>query len=335
MATAQEAKRLERVSWESRRDALRNARTRAGLLYMLGAVLAYGLMPSLVRLIYDASTLSSLQVSFWRFALAAPVLWLFSLLSHPNNRPFSHRARASIARTAAVGAFYGLTSVIAFHSLRYIPAAVFILLFYTFPIIVALLSRALGEHLPRIFWLALLLTLAGVALTAVAELSNVEQMGEGALEGVLLALGSAFFVALYFIVNQRILRGQGGVTRGVVWIITSAAVTLFLVAILSGEGIGLDAARGAWGLLFLFGVISTSFSVYMLNMGIQRLGAARASVVATSEPIFTLIFAWAILGEWLKLPQFVGGALILASVVLLTWWQLRTSPSRGEARVGP
>ena len=325
MATAQKAERLERVSWEARRAALHKARTRAGFLYTLSSVVAYGLMPSLVRLIYDVSTLSPLQVGFWRFALAAPVLWLFSLLSHPNHRPFSPRARASIARTVAVGAFYGLTSVIAFHSLRYIPAAVFILLFYTFPIIVALLSRALGEHLPRIFWLALLLTLGGVALTAVAELRNVEQMGEGALGGVLLALGSAFFVALYFIVNQRILRGQGGVMRGVVWILTSAAGTLFLVAVLSGEGIGLDAVRGAWGLLFLFGVIGTSFSVYTLNMGIQRLGAARASVVATSEPIFTLFFAWALLGEWLRPLQFFGGALILASVTLLTWRQLRTN----------
>lgn len=323
MATAQEAERLERVSWEARREALHRTRERAGFFFTMSSVVVYGLMPPMVRLIYDVSALSALQLSFWRFALAVPVLWLIALSSHPNHRPFSPRARASMTRTVFVGLFYGLSSVVAFQALRFIPAAVFILLFYTFPIIVVSVARLLGERLPSVFWLALALTLSGVVLTAVAELGAVEQLDEGALLGVLLALGSAFAVALYFTVNQRILRGHGGVTRGLVWIITSAAVTLFLATLLTGEGIGLDAIGSAWGLLLLFGVCGTSFSVYTLNLGIQRLGAARASVVATSEPIFTLFFAWILLGEWLELPQFIGGALILASVVLLTWRQLR------------
>lgn len=328
MATAQPAPRLQRLSWQERRAALQKTRERAGLFYTLSSVVVYGLMPVLVRLIYDASDLSALQLSFWRFALAAPVLWAIALSSRPNHRPFSPRARASFTRTIFVGLFYGLSSVIAFTSLRYIPAPVFILLFYTFPIIVVSISRLLGERLPGIFWATLLMTLCGVALTAITELSGLEQMEEGAMLGVLLALGSAFAVALYFIANQRILRGHGGVTRGLVWIITSAAATLFVVAQLTGEGLGLDAMGKAWLLLLLFGVLGTSFSVYTLNLGIQRLGAARASVVATSEPIFTLVFAWALLGEWLKWPQFIGGALILASVTLLTWRQLRAGAAR-------
>ncbi|MCY3936667.1 MAG: DMT family transporter [Chloroflexi bacterium] len=323
-----------RVSWENRREVLRKTRERAGFLYTMSSVVVYGLMPALVRLIYDASELSALQASFWRFALAAPVLWLLALRSHPNHHPFSPRARASLWRTVFVGIFYGLTSVLAFQSLLYIPAAVFIILFYTFPIIVVSVARILGERLPRVFWLALILTLGGVALTAIAELSGageVDAVDERSLLGVLLALASALAVALYFTVNQRILRGHGGVTRGVVWILTSASVTLFVVAQLTGEGIGLDAIGDAWALLLFFGVCSTSFSVYMLNLGIQRLGAARASVVATSEPIFTLFFAWLLLGEWLQLPQFIGGALILAGVVLLTWRQMRAGVTGGSA----
>ena len=328
MTAAQEAERLERVSWETRREGLLKTRERGGFIFTLCSVVVYGLMPVMVRLIYDGSELSALQLSFWRFALSAPVFWFIALRSHPNHRPFSPQARSSITRTVFVGVFYGLSSVVSFTSLRYIPAAVFILLFYTFPIIVVFVARLLGERLPRVFWLALALTLCGVALTAVSELQGVGQMDEGALWGVLLALGSAFAVAFYFTVNQRILRGHGGVTRGLVWIITSATGILFFVTLLTGEGIGINAVQGSWGMLLLFGLCGTSFSVYTLNLGIQRLGAARASVVATSEPIFTLVFAWAILGEWLKLPQFVGGALILVSVVLLTWRQLRANAAR-------
>lgn len=322
-AERQQAMRLERVSWETRREGLLKTRERAGYLFTMSSVVVYGLMPTMVRLIYDMSELTPLQASFWRFALSAPVLWFISLRSHPNHRPFSPRARASMWRTVFVGLFYGLSSIIAFTSLLYIPAGVFILLFYTFPIIVVFVSRLLGERLPKVFWISLVLTLSGVALTAVSELSGVGELGDEAFLGVLLALVSALTVALYFILNQRILRGHGGVTRGVVWILTSAAITLFIVTQLTGQGIGLNAIGDAWAVLLLFGVCGTSFSVYMLNLGIQRLGAARTSVVATSEPIFALFFAWAIMGEILKLPQFLGGALILASVVLLTWRQIR------------
>ena len=160
--------------------------------------------------------------------------------------------------------------------------------------------------MPKVFWISLALTLGGVALTAISELSGVGEMGDEATMGVLLALASALSVAIYFILNQRILRGHGGVTRGVVWILTSAGITLFIVTQLSGQGIGLDAIGDAWAILLLFGICGTSFSVYMLNLGIQRLGAARTAVVATFEPIFALIFAWALMGELLKLPQFPG-----------------------------
>ncbi len=310
-------------SRQERRKLLRAARIRAGLFYTLTSVIAYGLMPSLVRIALDSGGLSPTQISFWRFALAAPALWLFTWLSQA--RQPSRRQLVIIWRVLIVGAFYGMASVIAFTALQFIPAAVFILLFYTFPIMVALLSRALGEKLPRVFWLALLLTLCGVLLTAWAELRDMASSTDsGTLNGVLLALASAFLVALYFIVNQRILRGRG-VRQGVAWILTSAAAALLLVLLLSGEGLGLEALQRVAPTMALLSFLGTSFGAYALNLGIQRLGAARASVVATSEPIFTLFFAWVLLGELLQPAQFLGGGLIFASVLLMTWWQLRPS----------
>ena len=304
------------------------ANLRWGILYRLASVVALGLMPSLVRKIYEASELTALQVSVWRFVLAAPMLWLFTMLNHRDSHPYSRRSRALVGRAGTVGIFYGLAVVAFFSSLERIPVPVFILIFYSYPVIVALLSRALGERLTRIFWLAMLLTLSGVALTVVAE-------GEGALVGALLALVSAYLIAMYFIVNQRILRRWYGdsdasnVAIGVAWIVTSGAGTLVLIAVLSGEGIGLAAAQEVWGLLLLLSLV-VSFGAYMMNLGIQRLGAAGASVVATVEPIFTLFFAWILLGEWLKPLQLLGGVLILASAALRAWRQLRTA---GRAKI--
>ena len=299
----------------------KKAHARLGILYMLTSVIALGFMPSLVRKIYEASELTALQVSVWRFVLAAAMLWLFTMLNHREGHPFSRRSRALLGRAGTVGIFYGLAVVAFFSSLERIPVPVFILIFYSYPIIVAVLSRILGERLTGMFWPAALLTLGGVALTVVTE-------GEEALVGALLALVSAYLIAQYFVVNQRILRRWHGdsdtsnVAIGVAWIVTSGAVTLVLIAILSGEGLGLAAAREVWWMLLLLSLV-VSFGAYVMNLGIQRLGAAGASVVATAEPLFTLFFAWVLLGEWLKPLQLLGGVLILGSAVLRAWRQWR------------
>ena len=196
----------------------KKAHARLGILYMLTSVVALGFMPSLVRKIYEASELTALQVSVWRFVLAAPMLWLFTMLNHREGHPFSRRSRALLGRAGTVGIFYGLAVVAFFSSLERIPVPVFILIFYSYPIIVAVLSRILGERLTGMFWPAALLTLGGVALTVVTE-------GEEALVGALLALVSAYLIAQYFVVNQRILRRWHGdsdtsnVAIGVAWIV--------------------------------------------------------------------------------------------------------------------
>ena len=305
---------------------------RWGILYMLASVLALGFMPSLVRLIYEASALTALQVSAWRFILAAPLLWLFTMLQHREGHPFSQRSQDLFGRAATVGIFYGLAVFAFFSSLERIPVPVFILIFYSYPIIVALLSRLLGEGLSHWFLPAALLTLAGVALTVYAA-------GEEVWLGAVLALVSAYLIATYFVVNQRILRRWHGdrdasnVAIGVAWIVTGGAVTLVLIAYLSGEGLGLAAAAEVWWLLLLLSAV-VSFGAYLMNRGIQRLGAASASVVATVEPLFTLFFAGALLGEWLAPLQIVGGVLILGSAALRVWRQWRSvDPAAAETEI--
>ena len=128
------------------------ANLRLGILYMLTSVVALGFMPSLVRKIYEASELTALQVSVWRFVLAAPMLWLFTKLNHRDVHPFSRRSRALLGRAGTVGIFYGLAVVAFFSSLERIPVPVFILIFYSYPIVVAVLSRVLGERLTGMFW---------------------------------------------------------------------------------------------------------------------------------------------------------------------------------------
>jgi drug/metabolite transporter (DMT)-like permease len=51
--------------------------------------------------------------------------------------------------------------------------------------------------------------------------------------------------------------------------------------------------------------------------GLQRLGAARTSMLSTLEPIVTVALAVLLLGEALSVAQCLGGALILGAVLWL------------------
>lgn len=303
-------------------------------MFMLGSVAALGFMHSLVRKIYEATNyeITALQVSVWRFTLSALALWIFTMLVCRGSHPFSGESRRLVKRASAVGFFYCFASIAMFSSTRYIPVPVFIVLFYTYPMIVSLLSRLLGERLPRVFWLFLLMTLGGVILTVASDPVDLGSMGSESPLGFFFALAAAGLIASYIVCNQRILRGKPGddlrtVAIGVSWIISSGALTLIAVALVSGQGLGLAVVQEIWWLLLLLGVV-VSFAIYAMNVGIQRLGGPRAALVANAELIFTMIFAWIWLGEWLKPLQFLGGALILVNMVVFARWQMRSSRTR-------
>ena len=67
--------------------------------------------------------------------------------------------------------------------------------------------------------------------------------------------------------------------------------------------------------------------------GAQPLGAARAALVSTVEPIFTIVAAGYLFSESLTAIQLVGGALILGAVLVAEWGAIRSvNPRRSPAR---
>lgn len=72
-----------------------------------------------------------------------------------------------------------------------------------------------------------------------------------------------------------------------------------------------------WAGVLLLGVVCTAFSVGTFYLALPLIGAARAALVSTLEPVSTIAVAYVVLGEWFTPLQFLGGALILGAVALL------------------
>ncbi|MEP6985541.1 MAG: DMT family transporter [Chloroflexota bacterium] len=306
---------------------LRNQRD--GMLLILASVTSYSMLPVFIRALQNAG-LNALDIATWRFALAAPLFWLMvRFLRQPaGDRPLPRW------RLMGMGTLLALAAVATFWGFERIPAGTFVVLFYTYPAIVAVLSALMGERLPIAGWGALVLTTIGIILT-VPDFGH--GIGNDNLVGVLLALFTAFIVAIYFILSGRLLKGHTALGAASAWSATGAFLFLlvlipFRAAQLPGNfwnhlgemtlSMPLLAAHHPQGIelwLRMLGIatISTVLGGFFLTVGIQKVGAARASLIGTVEPILTLIFARIFLGEEMLPVQLIGGAFILASILVL------------------
>jgi drug/metabolite transporter (DMT)-like permease len=174
------------------------------------------------------------------------------------------------------------------------------------------MSALLGERLSRRAWAALGLALVGVVLT-IPDLGAGFSGSSGA--GVLLALVNALAVAVYFILNNRLLRGHTGLAHASAWVISGALVVMLILAL--GRPVNPAPDTASWLNLLALALVCTVLPVFTLTAGIQKLGASKAAIAGTFEPVLTIILAALILGESAQPGQLIGGAFILASIVLL------------------
>lgn len=282
--------------------------SRSGALYIFLSVIGYSLLPIWVKHI-QASGMAPIDIATWRFLFAAPVLWL---IIYARRMPTPDKPLPRL-RLMGMGMLLGLAALLAFIGLQLMPAGILVVLFYTYPAMVAALSALLGEQLSARAWWALGLTIVGVLLT-VPDLFTTLRHG-GNLPGVAVVLLNALVVAVYFIVSSRLLRGHSAIAHASAWTITGALVGLLVL--IPSRTVEPAPTPTTWVLLLLLATTSTVFPIFFLNAGIQKVGAARAAILGTVEPILTVILATLLLGERMQPIQLVGGAFILFSIILL------------------
>jgi drug/metabolite transporter (DMT)-like permease len=192
------------------------------------------------------------------------------------------------------------------------------LLLYTYPVVVTLLAALLlGEGLG-------LVKLAAVGLAFLGTLFVVEaQIHAAPLIGLALGLGSAAFYSAYILFGSRLLPGLPPVSSTAV-IMTAAAVVWAGYAAMAGQ-LAVPWTAPRLELIAGFAVIGTTLPVLTFILGLPMVGPSRAAILSTFEPVSTVVLAILILGEGANPIQYLGGILILASVILLEGWGWRAS----------
>ncbi|WP_416468128.1 EamA family transporter [Pseudomonas sp. LFS044] len=245
--------------------------------------------------------------------LASLVLWQRQPLSLPTG---ARRWQLLL------GLLIATQSLCLYSAVARIPVALALLVGNTFPMLLALLTWALGGARPTgrtVLFMGLILCGLVLALDVPAHLGSNGEANPHWLLGVSLAFCAAcVFACALWITDHKLAAVRGPVRSLLTLLIVFASM---LVAGASGampSGLALPASGSGWAalasLVVLYGVAFT-----LLFVCVPRLNMAQNAPVMNVEPIATLLLGWALLDQQLSGVQLLGGAVVVCGIVLLTY----------------
>jgi drug/metabolite transporter (DMT)-like permease len=108
------------------------------------------------------------------------------------------------------------------------------------------------------------------------------------------------------------------------WVTAGASTVLGLFALVTGIG-RVPQGTGEWWPVAGMGLFTAS-AFLGLFIGLRRLGAVRASIIAALEPVATALLALWVLGEPVRPLTAVGGGLIVAAAGVAALARGRDAP---------
>jgi drug/metabolite transporter (DMT)-like permease len=239
-----------------------------------------------------------------------------------------HRERFAVTRselpfliTYGVVAFT-LVQFLYFLTISRLNVGIGTLLAFLAPVMVALWMRfARRTAVDNRVWVAIALTLVGLTLVAqIWQGFSLDPLGVAA--GLLCAVA----LAAYWLLGER---GQehrdavsltmwGFIFASIAWAIVAPWWTFPWSALsVTAEPLLFDGPGPPVWSLMVWGVLMGTVAPFLLVLGsLRRIGAQRAGIVGTTEPLWAALIGLVVLGETFTGAQAVGGLVVLAGVVV-------------------
>jgi drug/metabolite transporter (DMT)-like permease len=268
------------------------------------AACGFAVQTTLARLSYElgANVITLLAV---RGLVAVAALYVFFRLM---GRSLKLPRRLRLIATG-VGLITCVQAIGVLGAVDFIPVSLTVLIFYTYPIVVTLAAR-FTEHSPLtpLKIGAAIAAFGGVALAVNVSFATLDP------RGVALAASAAVALASTSVIGARVLRG--GDPLAMVWQMIATSTTVFCLLVPFLGGLVFPHGLEGW-LAFAGSSFGFVFGAMLFYSMLARIGAQRVAMVMNSEPIITIGLAVLILGETLTPVQMLGGALVIAAIVVV------------------
>ncbi|MCC7360236.1 MAG: DMT family transporter [Anaerolineales bacterium] len=276
-----------------------------GISAALLSAVVLGLAPIFGKQAILAGT-PPLSVVALRTIAAAAGLWLILGLTR---RKYLYIYPLGLLGCLAAGLINGLGSLMYYSGLGRLDASLAQLLYTLYPVVLTAFARLQGHRISGLTLFRMALALAAVFLLTHPGGSAADWVGAG------LMLGAGVMYAAHLVISQRVLYDVPAPTVAL-YILTAMAVTVSVGYGLAGAP-ALPPTAGAWQAVALLTLV-TVVSRLALFMGVKRLGGVQAALIGLSELLVTVLCALLLLGESLSRLQWLGAALLTASVLLVT-----------------
>ena len=277
---------------------------------VLGSATAFGTLAIFAKLGY-ASGLGTEQTLAFRFLLAA--LGMIALAVALGQNPLRLRRNQLVTLFCLGAIVYTGQSLTYFIALRSLEASLVVLIAYIYPSLVVVaawlfLRRAVSA------WhgVALAMSFAGVALLVGGAQFHLTWALAWPLA---LAVASPTIYTGYILIGERVMESVPAVAASAV-IMSGAALAFCVLAALNHE-LAPPRNIGGWAVGFGIALFPTMIAISLFLAGLPRIGAARAALLSTWEPVVTVFLAVVILGDRLSLVQVAGGVLVIVAVVVV------------------
>jgi drug/metabolite transporter (DMT)-like permease len=295
-------------------------KTRRGYVMVATAATLFAVNGSVSKVVLG-SGLSSLELAQIRNTSAAILCFVFLLAVAPSRLRVGRRELLFLIAFGLVG--IALVQWLYFVAIEHLPVGVALLIEFTAPLFVALFARFVyHEQIRRRIWVAVAMVLTG--LTLVVELWSGVAFST---VGVTAALLGAFALSAYLLMAERERKHRDAASLSFYGFLFAALLWAVINPLWNfpwdtlGEDVSLQGnlseySAPVWVLVAFVVVIGTMVTFSLLVGALRHISATKASIVASLEPVVATVIAWAWLGETFGATQLIGGAVVIAGILV-------------------
>lgn len=277
-------------------------------LYVFGAGALWGIISLFLKPLLK-SGFTQIQTVTVRCLIAAAALGVIMLVSDRKSFKINLRDIWCFLGTGIVSMMF--FSISYFYSMTYNGVCIAVILLYTSPVFVMLLSKILfGEKITALKILAIILTVIGCAFAG--GIGGAQSL---TFKGLLLGICSGLGYALYSIFSRFALnRNYKSITISFyTFLICGVACIPFASAFefpkLLSNGKSIFLSLG-------LGIICCVLPYVLYTKGLERVENSKASVIVAVEPVVASVIGIAVYHENLTLIKLLGIIFVLAAVVI-------------------
>ena len=276
-----------------------------GYLCAFISAFTYGLIPLFMIPIKKAESFSVDATLFYRFLIASGAILLF--LCYQKQRLCISLREGLIM--SILGLLYALSAEFLFLAYHYLSPGIASTIFFSYPIIVALvLVLFYKEKITFPTILSLLLVVAGVGVLSIKEGSIINYIGLG------ISLLGALVYALYILIINKVRIEASGVKISFYSMLFSS-LYFWVKTLILGESIAIP-SLSLVGDITLFAIITTSLSLVALVYAVRYIGSTPTAIMGAFEPIVAVLISVGLFGEALTSSLIIGGMVIIAGVLI-------------------